>query len=40
MDNADRCAHTDPLFYDYKILKLSDHVKNGKHTLSTQILQS
>ena len=27
MDNADRRAHTDPLFYDYKILKLFDHVK-------------
>ena len=27
MDNADRGAHTDPLFYDYKILKLFDHVK-------------
>ena len=27
IDNADRRAHTDPLFYDYKILKLFDHVK-------------
>ena len=27
MDNADRRAHIDPLFYDYKILKLFDHVK-------------
>ena len=27
MDNADRRAHTDLLFYDYKILKLFDHVK-------------
>ena len=29
MDNADRRAHTDPLLYDYKILKLFDHVKMG-----------
>ena len=27
VDNADRRAHTDPLFYDYKILKLFDHAK-------------
>ena len=27
IDNADRRAHTDPLFYDYKILELFDHVK-------------
>ena len=27
IDNADRHAHTDPLFYDHNILKLFDHVK-------------
>ena len=27
MSNSDRRAHTNPLFHDYKILKLFDHVK-------------